>query len=59
MVTLTRMRYLASERGASAVEYALLAVLIGVVIIVALTLFGSNVAGLFQRTCQSMPNSSC
>ena len=44
------------ERGASAVEYALVTVLIAIVIIAAVTVFGAKTNGLFQRTCSSIPN---
>lgn len=46
------------QRGATSTEYALLAVLIAVVIIAAVTLVGGKTAGLFQRTCDSLPSSS-
>jgi Flp pilus assembly pilin Flp len=36
------------DQGATAVEYALMAGLIAVVIVVSVTLFGRNVSGLFQ-----------
>ena len=42
------------ERGASSVEYALLAALIAVMIIAAVTLFGQGTSGLFQKTCDSL-----
>ena len=42
------------ERGASAVEYALLASLIAIVIVVAVTAFGRKTNGLFQETCDSV-----
>ncbi|MDR7274898.1 Flp family type IVb pilin [Catenuloplanes atrovinosus] len=38
-----------SDRGASAVEYGLLAALIAVVIIGAVTLVGGNLAGTFHQ----------
>lgn len=44
------------QRGASAVEYALIAVLVAVVIIASVTLFGTRTSGLFQRTCASIPS---
>ena len=43
-----------TERGASSVEYALLAALIAIVIVVAVTAFGSKTNGLFQMTCDSV-----
>jgi pilus assembly protein Flp/PilA len=47
-----------NEWGASAVEYALVATLIAVVIIGSVSLFGGATSGLFETTCQSFPNSS-
>jgi pilus assembly protein Flp/PilA len=44
-----------SERGASAVEYGLVVVLIAVVIIASVTLFGGRTRGMFEKTCASMP----
>jgi Flp pilus assembly pilin Flp len=43
-----------TDRGASSVEYALLAALIAIVIITAVTLFGGATTGLFQKTCNSV-----
>ncbi|HET6377454.1 MAG TPA: Flp family type IVb pilin [Methylocella sp.] len=37
-----------SERGVTAVEYGLIAALVAVAIIVALTLLGTNLQGLFR-----------
>jgi Flp pilus assembly pilin Flp len=50
------------QRGASSVEYALIAALIAVVIIVGVTFFGSATSRLFQTACTSLPSdtsSSC
>lgn len=44
------------ERGASAVEYALVTVLIAIVIIASVTAFGAKTSGLFQRSCESIPS---
>jgi Flp pilus assembly pilin Flp len=44
------------ERGASAVEYALVTVLIAIVIIAAVTVFAGKTNGMFQKTCASIPN---
>ena len=41
------------ERGASAVEYAIIVSLIAVVIIAAVTFFGQRTNGLFQDSCAS------
>jgi pilus assembly protein Flp/PilA len=43
-----------SERGASAVEYGLLVALIAIIIIVAVSLLGSNLAGVFNKTANSI-----
>jgi len=42
------------ERGATAVEYGLMVALIAVVIIVAVTLLGTNLNGLFQKVAVSV-----
>ena len=43
-----------TERGASAVEYGLLVALIAIIIIVAVSLLGSNLAGVFNKTANSI-----
>ena len=43
------------EDGATSVEYALMAVLIAVAIVVTVTTFGGNVEGLFQRVASIWP----
>jgi pilus assembly protein Flp/PilA len=45
-----------SERGASAVEYGLVAVLIAVVIVASVTVLGGRTSGLFSKTCESLPS---
>jgi Flp pilus assembly pilin Flp len=45
-----------SQRGASAAEYGLIAVLVAVVIIASVTLLGTRAGGLFQKTCASFPS---
>jgi pilus assembly protein Flp/PilA len=45
-----------NQRGASAVEYGLLAVLIAVVIIASVTVLGSRTSGMFQKACDSLPS---
>jgi pilus assembly protein Flp/PilA len=45
-----------SERGASAVEYGLLVALIAIIIIVAVTLLGNNLKGIFNKTATSIGN---
>jgi pilus assembly protein Flp/PilA len=42
------------ERGASAVEYGLLIALIAVVIIAAVTLLGSHLSDVFNKTANSI-----
>lgn len=44
------------DRGATAVEYALIMSLIAIVIIVAVVLFGSSLSGLFNRNATSIPS---
>jgi pilus assembly protein Flp/PilA len=43
-----------SERGASAVEYGLLVALIAIIIIVAVSLLGSNLSAIFNKTASSI-----
>jgi pilus assembly protein Flp/PilA len=43
-----------TERGASAVEYGLLVALIAIIIIVAVSLLGTRLSTLFNRTAQSL-----
>jgi pilus assembly protein Flp/PilA len=42
------------ERGATAVEYGLMVALIAVVVIVAVTLLGTNLSTLFNRVAVSV-----
>ena len=44
---MTRLQHLASDRGATSVEYALIASLIAAVIAALVTLLGQDVLGLF------------
>jgi pilus assembly protein Flp/PilA len=43
------------ERGATAVEYALIMSLIAIVIIVAVVLFGTRLSAMFNRNAASIP----
>jgi pilus assembly protein Flp/PilA len=43
-----------TERGASAVEYGLLVALIAVAIIVAVSLLGTSLSGIFSKTASSI-----
>ena len=45
---------LRSDRGATAVEYGLMVALIAIVIIVAVTLLGTNLSGLFQQVADAV-----
>ena len=42
------------DRGATAVEYGLIVALIAVVIIVGVTLLGSNLSGIFNKVASSV-----
>jgi len=42
------------DRGATAVEYGLIVALIAVVIIVAVTLLGNNLSGIFNKVASSV-----
>ena len=48
-------RFAADTSGATAIEYALIAGSISIVIVTAVTMVGSNVKALFQRLVDSMP----
>ena len=43
-----------NERGATAVEYGLMVALIAIVIIVAVSLLGGNLSGLFNQVAGSV-----
>ena len=47
-----------TEKGASSVEYALLAALIALAIIGAVAFFGSQTRDLFQNSCESLTQST-
>ena len=55
------MRFLNDERGVTAIEYALIAALIAVVIITIVTNTGLNVAAVFQKIadCLANPSTTC
>jgi Flp pilus assembly pilin Flp len=42
------------DRGASAVEYALLLTFVALVVIVGITAFGSRLNGMFNSVCQKL-----
>jgi len=47
-------RLLKDEKGVTAIEYGLIAALIAVVIITAVTLVGTNLAGTFNNTANAV-----
>lgn len=55
LVTARARLALRDDRGATAVEYALLAALIGGMIVAGVLIFGGTVLGLFQGTLNAMP----
>ncbi len=50
--------FLDDDRGATAIEYGLIAALIAVVIIAALTLLGTAISGKFKTIAQSVSAAS-
>ena len=50
-------RFFKDESGATAIEYGLIAALIGVAIITALTTLGSNLSGTFSKVASSVKSS--
>ena len=48
------MRLMRREEGVTAIEYALIAALIAVVIVTAVTLLGTNVAAVFNNLATSI-----
>lgn len=50
---MTRLRR--DEKGATAVEYGIMVALIAVVIIVAVTLLGNNLSGMFNNVAGKVP----
>jgi pilus assembly protein Flp/PilA len=47
-------RFLNNEDGATAIEYGLIAALIGVAIIVAVTAVGTNLSGTFDKVAAKL-----
>lgn len=47
-------KFVADESGATAIEYGLIAALVAVVVIAALSLLGEQLSGTFQEICQSI-----
>lgn len=50
------MAFLQDDEGAAAMEYALLGGLIAVVIVAAVTTFGTKVAGSFASSAANLPH---
>lgn len=53
------MRFLKDEEGVTAIEYGLIAALIAVVIIAAVTLIGAQLNTTFRSVCSSLKGSAC
>jgi pilus assembly protein Flp/PilA len=49
-----RLQVIRSERGATAIEYALMVMLIALVIIASVTLLGTNLSGFFTSAANSI-----
>jgi pilus assembly protein Flp/PilA len=48
------IKFLKGEEGVTAIEYGLIAALIAIVIIAAVTLAGQNLAGIFQQIAAAL-----
>jgi pilus assembly protein Flp/PilA len=54
---MTKLRtFFKSDKGATAIEYGLIAALVSVVIIVALTTVGGNLSAVFQSIATALAN---
>ena len=51
-------RFLADESGATAIEYGLIAALIAVVVITAVTTIGTNLSGTFNNVANGVKGAS-
>ena len=51
--------FLADEEGVTAIEYGLIAALIAVAIVAAVTLLGTNLATTFSNICAKLKGSAC
>lgn len=49
------MRFLKDDEGVTAIEYGLIAALIAVVIILAVTAVGTQLTGIFQHIADTLP----
>jgi pilus assembly protein Flp/PilA len=49
-------RYFLDNRGATAIEYGIIALLVSVAIIASVTQVGSRVTGLFNKVATAIPN---
>ena len=54
----TLQRLISDESGATAIEYGLIAGLVAVAIIAALTVLGSTLSGLFQAVGDTVENAT-
>jgi len=52
-------RFVNDEEGVTAIEYALIASLIAVVIIVAVNKTGNEVTNVFMKVCNALKNGAC
>ncbi len=52
-------RFINDEAGVTAIEYALIASLIAVVIIGAVTVTGTTVEGVFMNVCEALNGGAC
>lgn len=48
------VRFFRSEKGQGMVEYGLIIALVAVAVIVAITLLGGNIKGIFQQTADAL-----
>lgn len=56
-IVMTKLRtFFKSDKGATAIEYGLIAALVSVVIIVALTTVGGNLSAVFQSIATALAN---
>ena len=49
-------RFIADESGATAIEYGLIAALVAVVLVTALTTLGTKLTGTFTKVSTALPN---
>lgn len=54
LITKAQAAWATRDRGATAVEYALMVALIAVAIIAIVTFLGGNLAGIFKKSCDAL-----